>query len=140
MPAATLVPEGIDAASLFPSRRPSIAPRMSRQSATGGPSRRAFLSAAALTAAGASAPEALDAQLPSGPSGDQVRIPGAGYVSRPLADKLGESVSIYLDGGPCGEAVPSTIVDVTGSVARVLRVGDVSVEALREVVGDLEVP
>ncbi len=55
-------------------------------------------------------------------------------------EQLGESVSIYLDGGPCGEAVPSTIVDVTGSVARVLRVGDVSVEALREVVGDLEVP
>jgi len=55
-------------------------------------------------------------------------------------EQLGESVSIYLDGGPCGEAVPSTIVDVTGSVARVLRVGDVSVEALRGVVGDLEVP
>ena len=55
-------------------------------------------------------------------------------------EQLGESVSIYLDGGPCGEAVPSTIVDVTGPVPRVLRVGDVSVEALREVVADLEVP
>jgi L-threonylcarbamoyladenylate synthase len=54
-------------------------------------------------------------------------------------EQLGESVALYLDGGPCGEAVPSTIVDVTGSVPRVLRVGDVSVEALREVVADLEV-
>jgi L-threonylcarbamoyladenylate synthase len=54
-------------------------------------------------------------------------------------EQLGESVSIYLDGGPCGEAVPSTIVDVTGSVVRVLRVGDVSVEVLREVVGYVEV-
>ena len=33
--------------------------------------------------------------------------------------------------------MPSTIVDVTGSVPRVLRVGEVTVEALREVVADL---
>jgi L-threonylcarbamoyladenylate synthase len=55
-------------------------------------------------------------------------------------EQLGESVAIYLDGGPSGEAVPSTIVDVTGSVVRVLRVGDVSVDALRQVVSDVEVP
>jgi L-threonylcarbamoyladenylate synthase len=54
-------------------------------------------------------------------------------------EQLGESVSLYLDGGPCGAAVPSTIVDVTGSVVRVLRVGEVSVEALREVVADVDV-
>jgi L-threonylcarbamoyladenylate synthase len=53
-------------------------------------------------------------------------------------EELGESVAVYLDGGPSGEAVPSTIVDVTGSVPRVLRVGEVSVEALREVVADIE--
>ena len=52
-------------------------------------------------------------------------------------EQLGESVAVYLDGGPSGEAVPSTIVDVTGSVPRVLRVGEVTVEALREVVADL---
>jgi tRNA threonylcarbamoyl adenosine modification protein (Sua5/YciO/YrdC/YwlC family) len=54
-------------------------------------------------------------------------------------DQLGESVSVYLDGGPSGAPVPSTIVDVTREVPRVLRVGDVTVEALREVAGDLEV-
>jgi L-threonylcarbamoyladenylate synthase len=53
-------------------------------------------------------------------------------------EELGESVAVYLDGGPSGEAVPSTIIDVTGSVPRVLRVGEVSVEALREVVADLQ--
>lgn len=53
-------------------------------------------------------------------------------------EALGESVSIYLDGGPSGEPVPSTIVDVTGSVPRVLRVGEVSIAALREVVAELE--
>jgi L-threonylcarbamoyladenylate synthase len=52
-------------------------------------------------------------------------------------EQLGESVAVYLDGGPSGNPVPSTIVDVTGSVARVLRVGEVTVEALREVVPDL---
>jgi tRNA A37 threonylcarbamoyladenosine synthetase subunit TsaC/SUA5/YrdC len=53
-------------------------------------------------------------------------------------EQLEESVSVYLDGGPSGKAVPSTIVDVTGEVPRVLRVGDVPIEALREVVPDLE--
>jgi tRNA threonylcarbamoyl adenosine modification protein (Sua5/YciO/YrdC/YwlC family) len=54
-------------------------------------------------------------------------------------DQLGESVSVYLDGGPSGAPVPSTIVDVTLEVPRVLRVGDVTVESLREVAGNLEV-
>jgi tRNA threonylcarbamoyl adenosine modification protein (Sua5/YciO/YrdC/YwlC family) len=54
-------------------------------------------------------------------------------------DQLGESVSVYLDGGPSGAPVPSTIVDVTLDVPRVLRVGDVTVESLREVAGNLEV-
>jgi L-threonylcarbamoyladenylate synthase len=54
-------------------------------------------------------------------------------------DQLGESVSVYLDGGPAGAPVPSTIVDVTRDVPLVLRVGDVTVEALRQVASDLEV-
>jgi len=54
-------------------------------------------------------------------------------------EMLGESVAAYLDGGPSGAPVPSTIVDVTGEVPRVLREGDVSVETLREVAADLEV-
>jgi tRNA A37 threonylcarbamoyladenosine synthetase subunit TsaC/SUA5/YrdC len=55
-------------------------------------------------------------------------------------EQLGESVSIYLDGGPSGAPLPSTIVDVTGSVVRVLRVGDIPVDALRELVPDIEAP
>ena len=53
---------------------------------------------------------------------------------------LGDAVSVYLDGGPSGEPVPSTIVDVTGDVPRVLRAGALGVELLREVAGDLEGP
>jgi L-threonylcarbamoyladenylate synthase len=55
-------------------------------------------------------------------------------------DQLGYPVAVYLDGGPSGDPVPSTIVDVTGDVPRVLRPGAVSLDALREVVPDLIAP
>jgi len=48
-------------------------------------------------------------------------------------EQLGDSVSVYLDGGPCSNDVASTIVDLTGSVPRLLRAGTVSVGQLREV-------
>jgi L-threonylcarbamoyladenylate synthase len=52
-------------------------------------------------------------------------------------EQLGDEVSVYLDGGPSGEPVPSTIVDVTRDVPRLLRAGAVTEELLREVCGDL---
>jgi L-threonylcarbamoyladenylate synthase len=48
--------------------------------------------------------------------------------------QLGDSVSVYLDAGPCAGDVPSTIVDLTGSVPRLLRRGVISVERLQDVV------
>lgn len=48
-------------------------------------------------------------------------------------DQLGEAVAVYLDSDPTDDDVPSTIVDVTGPVPRVLRAGAVSLELLREV-------
>lgn len=50
-------------------------------------------------------------------------------------DQLGESVAVYLDGGPSGEPVPSTIVDLTGDDPVVVREGAVSVADVSEVVG-----
>jgi tRNA threonylcarbamoyl adenosine modification protein (Sua5/YciO/YrdC/YwlC family) len=50
-------------------------------------------------------------------------------------EQLGESVAVYLDGGPSGEPVPSTIVDLTGDEPVVLREGAVSVAAISEAVG-----
>ena len=44
--------------------------------------------------------------------------------------QLGEAVSIYLDGGPCADNVPSTIVDLTSVIPKVLRVGAISVDRL----------
>ncbi len=52
--------------------------------------------------------------------------------------QLAESVSVYLDGGPCAAAVPSTIVDLTSSTPRVLRSGVLSLDELREVCADME--
>ncbi len=39
---------------------------------------------------------------------------------------LGESVGVYLDGGPAGEGQPSTIVDCTGETPVTLRLGALS--------------
>ena len=50
------------------------------------------------------------------------------------AGQLGESVAVYLDGGACPGPVPSTIVDLTGPVPRLLRPGVIPVERLRRVV------
>lgn len=54
--------------------------------------------------------------------------------------QLGDTVAVYLDGGPSGSGAASTIVDVTGEAPRVLRVGALKVELLREVVPNLVVP
>jgi L-threonylcarbamoyladenylate synthase len=54
-------------------------------------------------------------------------------------DQLGERVAVYLDGGPCASSVPSTIVDITRAVPRVLRQGAVHLEQLREICPDIQV-
>jgi L-threonylcarbamoyladenylate synthase len=50
-------------------------------------------------------------------------------------EQLGESVRVYLDGGPSGEPVPSTIVDLTGDEPVVLREGAVSIAAVSDALG-----
>ena len=47
--------------------------------------------------------------------------------------QLGEAVSVYLDGGPCADNVPSTILDLTGTIPTLLRAGAISVDRLRTV-------
>ena len=51
--------------------------------------------------------------------------------------QLGAAVAVYLDGGPLGAPVPSSIVDLTGDAPRLLRAGALDAEALRAVVPDL---
>jgi tRNA threonylcarbamoyl adenosine modification protein (Sua5/YciO/YrdC/YwlC family) len=50
-------------------------------------------------------------------------------------EQLGDSVAVYLDGGPCASTLASTIVDLTGDVPRLLRKGVISVDRLRAVAG-----
>jgi L-threonylcarbamoyladenylate synthase len=50
-------------------------------------------------------------------------------------DQLGDDVAVYLDGGPTGDSVPSTIVDLTSPDPRVLRQGAVPAEQISEVLG-----
>jgi L-threonylcarbamoyladenylate synthase len=51
--------------------------------------------------------------------------------------QLGDAVAVYLDGGPSGDPVPSTIVDLTGDVPRLRRAGAIDLHRLREVAPDL---
>ena len=51
--------------------------------------------------------------------------------------QLGDAVSVYLDAGPSGEAVPSTIVDVSSTEPRLLRLGAIDLATLRTVVPTL---
>lgn len=53
-------------------------------------------------------------------------------------DQLADSVDVYLESGSCGDPVASTIIDVTGAVPRLLREGAVGIDALRDVVPDIE--
>jgi tRNA threonylcarbamoyl adenosine modification protein (Sua5/YciO/YrdC/YwlC family) len=50
---------------------------------------------------------------------------------------LGNDVAVYLDGGPTPDVVPSTIIDVTGDVPRLLRSGAIALERLRDVVPEI---
>ncbi|MFC0863019.1 L-threonylcarbamoyladenylate synthase [Sphaerimonospora cavernae] len=83
---------------------------------------------------------ALDLLKETGPmavsSANRSGMPPATTVEQ-AEEQLGDSVSVYLDGGPCDENVPSTIVDLTTAVPRVLRKGAIPIEKIRPVVGYL---
>jgi tRNA threonylcarbamoyl adenosine modification protein (Sua5/YciO/YrdC/YwlC family) len=49
--------------------------------------------------------------------------------------QLGEAVPVYLDGGPSGDPVPSTIVDLTAVEPRILREGAVTAAQITEALG-----
>ena len=53
------------------------------------------------------------------------------------ARQLGNAVEVYLDGGSSGEAIPSTILDLTGDQPHLLRQGAVPLEELQAVVPEL---
>ena len=87
-------------------------------------------------------PVAIELLTETGP----LAVSSANVSGRPPAanvteaeQQLGESVAVYLDGGPSGEPIPSTIVDLTGDQPRVLRAGAISLDELRAIVPDVGV-
>jgi tRNA threonylcarbamoyl adenosine modification protein (Sua5/YciO/YrdC/YwlC family) len=87
-------------------------------------------------------PVALDLLRRTGP----MAVSGANRKGQPAAatasvaqEQFGEDVSVYLDDGECSGAAVSTIVDLTGTVPRVLRPGAITADQLRKVVPLIDV-
>jgi L-threonylcarbamoyladenylate synthase len=85
-------------------------------------------------------PVALEVLREVGP----MAVTTANKVGRPAPataeearEQLEYAVRIYLEAGPAADPAPSTIVDVTGDVPRVLRAGAIPWEKLRDVVPDI---
>jgi L-threonylcarbamoyladenylate synthase len=57
-----------------------------------------------------------------------------------VAESLGGAVDLILDAGPCRIGLESTVVDLTGSAARLLRPGAVTLEELEAELGPVESP
>jgi tRNA threonylcarbamoyl adenosine modification protein (Sua5/YciO/YrdC/YwlC family) len=90
-------------------------------------------------------PLALELLAETGP----LAVSSANLTGQPAAttasgarEMLGDSVEVYLDGGERQDAVASTIVDATdpGGRISIVRLGAVSAERIRGVVGDLLLP
>ncbi|MFC4109134.1 L-threonylcarbamoyladenylate synthase [Micromonospora zhanjiangensis] len=84
-------------------------------------------------------PLALEVLRETGP----MALSSANKVNQPAArdaetarDQFGYAVRAYLDAGPCGSSLTSTIVDVTGPTPQVLREGALSFDQVREVLPD----
>jgi L-threonylcarbamoyladenylate synthase len=88
-------------------------------------------------------PIALDLLRRTGPmavsSANRHSLPAA-TTAEEAQTQLGDAISVYLDGGPCADNVPSTILDLTGTVPKMLRAGALSVDDLRKVVPVIDLP
>ncbi|MEV4831964.1 L-threonylcarbamoyladenylate synthase [Micromonospora sp. CA-248260] len=85
-------------------------------------------------------PVALEVLRETGP----MAVASANKVGQPAAltaeqarDQLSYSVRVYLEAGECPDPVPSTIVDLTAEVPRLLRVGAINLDQLRDVAPDI---
>jgi L-threonylcarbamoyladenylate synthase len=55
-----------------------------------------------------------------------------------VVKQLGDAVDLVLDAGPCDTGIESTVIDLRGAVARVLRHGALDTATLRGILPDLE--
>jgi len=63
--------------------------------------------------------------------------PGAAAIVRDFAAAVGSGTLLVLDGGVLGNRPPSTVVDCTGPVPRLVRPGAVALPTLRQAAGIL---
>src|SRR4051812_10815526 len=61
----------------------------------------------------------------------------AATTAQEAAAQLGDHAAVVLDGGPRSSSAASTIVDCTSPAPRVLRIGAIPVDRLREVVAEV---
>ncbi len=61
-------------------------------------------------------------------------------TAQEVEEQLGGRIALILDGGPCREGVPSTILDCSVSPPRLLRRGAIGEADLRAIVGPIRVP
>ena len=85
-------------------------------------------------------PVALELLAVTGP----MAVSSANISAQPAAltvdaarEQLGDKVSVYLDGGLAMLGIASTIVDITAEVPRILRLGAIDIDSLREVVPNI---
>ena len=83
---------------------------------------------------------ALDVLNATGP----LAVSSANVTGKPPArsaadarEQLGDVVAVYLEAGPTSDETPSTIVDVSGEIPRVLRPGAISVAEMQAVVPEI---
>ena len=91
-------------------------------------------------------------RLPSDPIAQELILAAGGYVAAPsantsgrpspttaghVAEDLGEAIDMIIDGGQVNIGLESTIVDFTENIPVVLRPGYISLEMLRETLGDV---
>jgi L-threonylcarbamoyladenylate synthase len=62
----------------------------------------------------------------------------AATTAQEAVEQLGDRAAVALDGGPRAGSAASTIVDCTAPTPRVLRIGAIPVDRLREVVPDIQ--
>ena len=98
--------------------------------------------------------ETVAVRMPSDPvasrlirlAGVPVAAPSANTSGRPsptraehVIEDLNGKIDMIIDGGPVGIGVESTIVDVSGQVPVVLRPGAITMEMLRETLGEVTI-
>ncbi|PKU26074.1 L-threonylcarbamoyladenylate synthase [Telmatospirillum siberiense] len=58
-------------------------------------------------------------------------------TARHVDEGLGQALAMILDGGPCQVGVESTVIDLSTASPTLLRPGGVTLETLREILGDV---